>query len=124
MRTKEQELLESARRIALTAPTWADLSNALFNQTDGIIAMAYPTREERQRFIRSPEYIAIRELIDSVRERSGLIEDATPSNGKDAIEQRDEDDDAEWGLLEKQTFTSAEFQKITDHLRSSGKASA
>ncbi len=86
--------------------------------------MAYPTREERQRFIRSPEYIAIRELIDSVRERSGLIEGATPSNGKDAVEHLDEGDDAEWSLLEKQTFTSAEFQKIADHLRSSGKASA
>jgi hypothetical protein len=126
MKTKEQELLDSARRIALTAPTWSDLSNALFNQADGILAMAYPTREERERFIRSPEYKAIQELIDAARERSGWVEGATPTQREESVATLNgyDGDDAEWSTLEQQTFTSAEFERIAAHLKSSGKASA
>ena len=31
--------------------------------------------------------------------------------------------DAEWAALEKESFTSAEFARIAEHLKSSGKAS-
>lgn len=78
MKTKEQRLLDSARRIAAVSPTWADLSNALFDQSEGIVAKAFRTQEERKRFIKSPEYKAIRELIDAAQERTGLVEGATP----------------------------------------------
>lgn len=79
MKTKEQSLLDSARGIASSSPTWADLSNALFNHVDGLIAKAYPTREEREQFVRSPEYKAIKELVSVAQERTGLVEGATPA---------------------------------------------
>lgn len=79
MSTKEQSLLDSAKGLASSNPTWADLSNALFDQKTGLIAKAYPTREERQRFVRSPEYKAIRDLINKAQERTGLVEGATPA---------------------------------------------
>ena len=78
MSTKELTLLDSAKSLASSSPTWADFSNALFDPSTGLIAKAYPTREERQRFVRSPQYKAIRELIDKAQERTGLIEGATP----------------------------------------------
>jgi predicted HicB family RNase H-like nuclease len=77
-KTKRQTLLESARTIASTSPTWADLSNALFDQENGLVASAFPTRRERERFVRSAEYKAIQDLIRSAQERTELIEGATP----------------------------------------------
>lgn len=78
MKTKDQQILDSARAIALSAETWADLSNTLFDPEEGLVAKAYPSREERERFIQTEEYRAIRELIDAVESRTGLVEGATP----------------------------------------------
>jgi site-specific DNA-methyltransferase (adenine-specific) len=79
MKSKDTSVLETAKSIASASPTWADLSNALFNQVDGLVAKAYPTREDRERFVRSPEYKAIRELITAAQERTGLVEGAVPN---------------------------------------------
>ena len=78
MKTKAQKILDSANTVALSAETWADLSNALFDPIDGLVAKAYPTRDERNKFIETEEYKAIRQLIDAVEERTGLVEGATP----------------------------------------------
>ncbi len=75
---KAQEVLLSARDVALSAETWADLSNALFDPVDGLVAKAFQTREEREQFVKTKEYRAIRALIDSATERSGLIDGAKP----------------------------------------------
>ena len=47
MATQEKQILESAKDIALSTETWADLSNALFDPEEGLVAKAYPTREQR-----------------------------------------------------------------------------
>jgi len=78
MKTKEQELLEAAQSLASSSTTWADLSNALFNQVDGLVAKAYPIRKDRERFVKSSEYKAIRSLIEAAQERTGLVQGATP----------------------------------------------
>jgi hypothetical protein len=78
MKTKERKILESARQVALTAETWADLSNALFDPEEGLVAKAYPSRAARLKFMKTPEYRAIRELIDAAQDRTGFIEGATP----------------------------------------------
>jgi hypothetical protein len=75
--TKEQKILESARGFASAAEAWADLSNALFDPESGLVARAYPTRQQREQFLKTKEYRAIRELIDGVKERTGLIAGAT-----------------------------------------------
>jgi site-specific DNA-methyltransferase (adenine-specific) len=76
--TKAKKILDSARTIAVSAETWADLSNALFDPVDGLVAKAYPTREEREKFVETDEYKAIRQLMDAAEERTGLVEGATP----------------------------------------------
>jgi hypothetical protein len=76
--SKATGLLEAAKKLAASADTWADLSNALFDPLEGILAKAYPTREERIAFIRSKEYKEISGLIDEAIARTGLVEGATP----------------------------------------------
>jgi predicted HicB family RNase H-like nuclease len=77
--TKEQSILDSARELATTAETWADLSNALFDPETGIVAKAFATRTEREQFLKSKEYAVIRQLIDEARQRTGFVSGATPS---------------------------------------------
>ena len=74
-----QTLLESDRDAAQVVETWADLSNALFDPESGLIAKAYPTRAEREQFVQTEEYRAIRKLVDESRQRTGLVAGATPS---------------------------------------------
>lgn len=78
MTTKAKRLLASASTAASAAENWADLSNALFDPVDGLVVKAYPTREERERFVQSDEYRAIRRLVDEATERSGLVAGAEP----------------------------------------------
>lgn len=73
-----EKVLTSAKSAAASAETWADLSNVLFDPVDGLVARAFPTREQREQFVKTKEYRAIRELIDSATQRTGLIEGATP----------------------------------------------
>ena len=78
MNRKPAEILDIAKDVASSVANWADLSNALFNPNDGLITRAYPNREEREAFINSKEYEAIRELLGSAIERSGLVDGAAP----------------------------------------------
>ncbi len=75
---KPAELLQYAEEQARQAESWADLSNALFDPIDGVIARAYASRAEREAFARTDEYRKIRALIEQARERFGLVAGATP----------------------------------------------
>jgi hypothetical protein len=72
------EILEAARREAATATSWTDFSNFLFDPEDGLLTKLFPTKEERRRFIKSPECAELTKLTEEVQERTGLIEGATP----------------------------------------------
>ena len=78
MKSKPSAILDRAKDVASSAATWADLSNALFNPVDGLITKAYPARGEREAFMKTAEYRAIRELLQAAMDRSGLVEGATP----------------------------------------------
>jgi predicted HicB family RNase H-like nuclease len=82
-----QQLVEKAERIARETETWADLSNALFNPVDGLVAKAYPTRAAREAFIQTEEYRRIRDLIADSRERHGLVEGGTPKRSHSFVVQ-------------------------------------
>ena len=71
-------VLQSARGLAASAESWADLSNALFDPVDGLLAKAYPTREGRAAFVQSEEYQQIRRLLEDAVARTGLVQGATP----------------------------------------------
>jgi hypothetical protein len=76
--SKESELLQQARELADAAPSWADLSNALFDPSEGIVSRAFTSRAEREAFAGTPEYRQIRALLDDARDRFGLVAGATP----------------------------------------------
>jgi hypothetical protein len=78
MNEKSAKLLDSAKDVASSAPNWADLSNALFDPVEGLVSRAFPTREEREAFLKTEQCRAIRSLLKSAMERSGLTEGATP----------------------------------------------
>jgi predicted HicB family RNase H-like nuclease len=78
MKTKEQKLLEAAQELARAAETWADLSNALFDPEEGLLAKAFRRREDREKFVKTKEYKAIRQLVNDAKDRTGLVEGATP----------------------------------------------
>jgi hypothetical protein len=76
------EIVEAAKTLARSTETWADLSNALFNQVNGIIAVAYPTRADRIAFRQTSEYREIRQILNDTIDRTGLIDGATPKKVK------------------------------------------
>jgi hypothetical protein len=78
IQTKAAALLHQAEALAQSVESWADLSNALFDPLEGIVARAFPTRAEREAFAQTAEYRKIRELIDQARDRFGLVAGATP----------------------------------------------
>jgi hypothetical protein len=71
-------LLRQAEELARSASTWADFANALFDPTDGLLARAYPRREEREAFMKTEEYGRIQELLADAMKRHGLVAGATP----------------------------------------------
>lgn len=76
--TKEQRLLQAARKLAETAETWADFSHDLFDPDYGLLAKAYCSQAQRKKFIKTKEYKAIQNLVHEVENRTGLVEGATP----------------------------------------------
>ena|SRR5438132_6673661 len=71
-------ILEQVKQVADSVETWADLSNALFNPVDGLITRAYPTRADREKFVKTEQYKKIRELLTHSMDSQGLLEGATP----------------------------------------------
>jgi hypothetical protein len=76
---KPAELLKRAEQLAKELPVWADLFNALYDPIEGILAVAYPTRAEREAFIKTPEYRQITDLIAKAREGDKLLSGANPT---------------------------------------------
>jgi hypothetical protein len=77
--SKEKDILKAAEEAAAVAANWADLSNALFDPVDGLVAKAYPTREDRAAFVKSDAYRQIQKLISDARGRTGLINGSIPT---------------------------------------------
>jgi predicted HicB family RNase H-like nuclease len=71
-------ILEQAQQMAGSVETWADLANALFDPVDGLITRAYPTRAEREAFLKTEQYKKIRDLLAHTIDTHGLVEGATP----------------------------------------------
>jgi len=76
--SKPARIVESARDAAAKVESWADLSNTLFDPVDGLLAKAFPAREEREAFLKTEEYAAIRKLLETAIDQTGLVEGATP----------------------------------------------
>lgn len=51
-----KRLVGEAKKIARQADSWISLSNALSGPQGGLIARYFPDLEQRQAFLRSPEF--------------------------------------------------------------------
>lgn len=73
-----KQLVAEARKIARKADSWISLSNALSDPQSGLIVRYYPDIEERQEFLRSPEYEALNQLLLRLIKRKGLYPGVAP----------------------------------------------
>jgi predicted HicB family RNase H-like nuclease len=75
---QEAAVVEQAKQVAATVESWADLCNALYNAFDGILTRAFPTRAEREAFIKTKEYKQIQDLIHEAQDKFGFVEGSIP----------------------------------------------
>jgi hypothetical protein len=75
---KADHLVKQAEQIARSVKSWADLSNALFAPFSGLLTRAYSTPAGRKKFLKTPQYKRINELLHKAMNTFGLVEGATP----------------------------------------------
>jgi predicted HicB family RNase H-like nuclease len=78
MKKTPKQILAAVQAEASNVSTWADLSNFVFDPEDGLLAGAFTTQAEREAFIKTPEFKEIRRLLNEAKDRTGLVEGATP----------------------------------------------
>ena len=66
-------LLCEAKKIARRVDSWIGLSNALSDPQEGLIVRYFPNADERQAFLRSPEYEELNQLLLRTIKRKGLF---------------------------------------------------
>jgi hypothetical protein len=67
-----KQLVAEAKKIARRVDSWIGLSNALSDPQGGLIARYFPDPEQRQEFLRSPEYEELNQLLLRTIQRKGL----------------------------------------------------
>ena len=72
------EVLAEAERLAEESKTWADLSNALFDPVDGLVAKSFHDATERREFRKSDAYDALHALVEQKMRQTGVLEGAEP----------------------------------------------
>jgi predicted HicB family RNase H-like nuclease len=78
MKKTPKQILAAVQAEAPHVSNWADLSNFVFDPEDGLLAGVFATQAEREAFIKTPEFKEIRRLINEAKDRTGLVEGATP----------------------------------------------
>ena len=73
-----KDVLREAERLARSLRTWADLSNALFDPIEGLVARSFPSLDERKEFRKSHIYDQLHTLVEKKMEATGVIAGATP----------------------------------------------
>ena len=64
--------------MARSLTTWADLSNALFDPIEGLVARSFPTIQERKKFRKTHIYDRLHALVEKKMEATGVVAGATP----------------------------------------------
>jgi hypothetical protein len=84
--SKANRVLEYATQLAGEVRSWADFSNALFDQSNGYIAKVFPQELQRQLFLDTPQYEAVNEILLSLMRRFGVVGGSVPTkSGKFVI---------------------------------------
>lgn len=72
------DILAEAQRLAEGSKTWADLSNALFDPLDGVVAKRIPDASERAEFRKSDTYAKLHQLVERKMQQTGVAAGAEP----------------------------------------------
>jgi len=75
---KAKAILTEAKRLTNSTKTWADLSNALFDPLEGLIARTFRNPKERAEFRKTVVYNELHLLVENKMQVTGLISGATP----------------------------------------------
>jgi hypothetical protein len=67
------DILAEAHRLAEKSKTWADLSNALFDPLDGLVAKRLTEASERASFRRSGTYKKLHKLVEQKMKETGVV---------------------------------------------------
>lgn len=78
MNAQATQVLNQAIQASEHLTNWADISNALFDPEEGLLARAYPNTEDRKAFVQTNEYRAIRQIVSDAMKQSGVIDGANP----------------------------------------------
>lgn len=76
---RSEEILAEAKLLAAQAANWADLSNALFDPIDGLVATRFPHAAERLEFRKSDAYSHLHSLVEEKMQQTGVIAGAEPT---------------------------------------------
>jgi site-specific DNA-methyltransferase (adenine-specific) len=77
--TKDKKnILKEAEQLAQSLRTWADLSNALFDPIEGLIARFFPTLQERKEFRKTKIYDQLHTLVEKKMKETGVVAGASP----------------------------------------------
>lgn len=76
--SKVSDILAEAKGLAEKSKTWADLSNALFDPLDGLVAKGFPKAAERAAFRKSEVYEHLHKLVEQKMQQTGVLAGSVP----------------------------------------------
>ena len=79
VKEKAGVLLQEAKDLAVTSKSWADFSNALFDQRTGLVSKTFVDLAQRQSFYDTIEYDKINELLLELIKKYGVADGASPT---------------------------------------------
>lgn len=74
----KKDILKEAEHLAQSLRTWADLSNALFDPIEGLVARFFPTLQERKEFRKTKIYDQLHTLVEMKMKETGVVAGANP----------------------------------------------
>jgi predicted HicB family RNase H-like nuclease len=77
--SKVNDILGEAQRLAKKSETWADLSNALFDPVDGLIAKRFADPADRAAFRKGDTYNKLYVLLEEKMRQTGIAAGAQPT---------------------------------------------
>jgi len=77
--SKAKNILVEAKRLSEESETWADLSNALFDPWDGLLARSFPEPAERAMFRKSDDCNKLYDFIEQKMKQTGVVKGSQPT---------------------------------------------
>ncbi len=76
--SKVEEILSKAKSLAAKSATWADLSNALFDPMQGLVAKGFPNSTDRAAFRKTDAYERLHKMVEAKMKETGVVAGSTP----------------------------------------------